>query len=95
MQPTGAAESHTEPSGGVAQSVAVMVLSAAVIVGVMVAFYYYPFPNGHRPTVGEFVMFFLRELLALLGIIVAIVVVAVRRISRAWKGNDEKDGHAL
>jgi multisubunit Na+/H+ antiporter MnhB subunit len=53
--------------------VAAVLWGGLVLVLLMVAFYHYPFPSGERPDLFGFIVFWLRELLILVLLAVALV----------------------
>ena len=61
----------SSPSGALIQ----LGLGVAVLVALMVAYVYYPYPSGKRPDVLSFVAFWFREIL-ILGIAVLVLVIA-------------------
>jgi hypothetical protein len=53
-----------------------VILSMLVLVGLMLAYWYCPFPSGKRPDIIGFVVFWLRELVALaLAVLVLVIIV--------------------
>ena len=87
-------EATTPPSAtSKAWTVAGMAACLVVIVGIMVAFYNYPWPGG-PPSTGEFVAFFLRELLLIGALVVAVFIAAGSRVWRAIKPDAADSGHA-
>jgi len=66
-----------------------LALSVLVLLGLMLAYWSYPFPSGKRPDVSGFVVFWLRELIALaLAVIVIVIIVAatiVRQVRERGK----------
>ena len=62
-------------------------------IGGMAIFYYFPWPAGRPPTLGEMVMLFFREILLLGVFIVGLAAVAISRLSRALR--DRRSRHAL
>jgi hypothetical protein len=55
------------------QEVALTVASVLVILALMVASYYYPYPSGERPSLGFLLLFWLREALMLVFLFAVLV----------------------
>lgn len=72
-----------------------LVLLVIVMLGIMVGFYYYPWPHGGRPTVGEFIAFFFRELITIIVLAVAVVTAGALRVWKAFRRSANESGHAL
>ena len=64
-----------------------MVVCVAVIVAGMAWFVTYDWPSGKRPGVGEFILFWLRELLVLVFLFIVFCVLAVQRLKGKKKAN--------
>jgi multisubunit Na+/H+ antiporter MnhB subunit len=71
---------------------AFMVAAIAVMVLGMLAFYFYPYPSGRHPDLLSFVALWLREILILGFVFVALVGLALSRLRRAIQSEhaDEK-----
>ena len=58
----------------------VIVILVVLLVGGMLVFSFYPYPDGKQPEAFEFIVFWLRELLILLALLVALVAGAWARL---------------
>jgi hypothetical protein len=70
----------------------IVVLSMVVIVALMAVFYFYPYPDGKRPSFGSFVLFWLKEIIALALFTVAGVALLIARLINR---HDGKSGDAV
>ena len=77
---------HSKPPSGTKDIVVMVVCVAAILAG-MAWFVTYDWPSGKRPSVGEFIMFWLRELIAIGFLFVVFCVLAVQRL----KGKRKSD----
>lgn len=70
-----------------AKDIVVMVVCVVLIVAGMAWFMTYDWPSGKRPSIGEFILFWLRELLVLEFLFVVFCVLAVQRLTGRKKAN--------
>ncbi len=74
--------------------IAVFVGGIAFLVGAMTWFVTYDWPSGQRPGIGEFVLFWFRELLVLMLVLFAFCVYVVRKF-RGSAVTGHSDGPAV
>jgi hypothetical protein len=60
----------------------------------MAASIYYPFPNGKSLSLGDFIALWLREILILLGLLVAVVVGGVSWLRKTLRERTARDKNA-
>ena len=65
-----------------AGSLASVLLACLVLVGMMLCYWYYPFPSGKRPDVVGFVVVWLKEIVAVALGLVALVAIAFTSVAR-------------
>jgi hypothetical protein len=76
-----------------AVKVAGIIALFVVSIGIMAGFYYYPWPGG-RPSAGEFIAFFARELLIMGVVVFGVLAAGASRVWRAIKRDATNSGHA-
>jgi hypothetical protein len=67
-------------------------LALLVLVALMVASYFYPYPSGKRPDLWSLLLLWGREALILAAALVLLVVLAVGAIVKALKGSRGEPG---
>jgi hypothetical protein len=74
----------SNPSSDI-KDIVVMVVCVAIILAGMAWFMTYDWPSGKRPSVGEFILFWLRELIVLGFLFAVFCVLVVQRLTRRKK----------